>query len=146
MSGNKSIEKGSKLPENFFDFDKKTKKTQEDELAKEMEEFEREMETLQAESDAHLRDEFERLQEEKNTEEIEQQMDQWKRMLDLEKRAEALRNKIQETSDTPAPKRFKNEPTKQEARNPDDFEQCSLEDVEDFEDKLLDWRSKGLKR
>lgn len=145
------------LPEDFFDFDKKTKKVQEDELAKEMEQFEKEMEALQAESEEQLKDEFEKLQEDKNLEELDQQIDKWKRIIELEKRAEELKNKPMSENPT---KRFKvdkvtttskfgnkdpfNDIVGPKTMAPDEEDDINLDDIEDFEDKLFDWRSKGL--
>lgn len=135
----------SNLPDDFFDSDKKSKKEQQDELAKEFEKFEEEMAALQAESEEQLREEFEKLQEEKNMDELDQQIVQWKRMVELEKRAEELKNKPT-TSERP-PKKFKNSPntdTGTAAGNTEPAEEQDLDDIEDFEDKLSNWRSKGL--
>lgn len=140
------------LPEEFFDSNKKSKKAQEDDLAKELEQFEREMAALQEESEEQLKEEFDKLQDEKNLEELDQQIDQWKRILELEKKAEELRNKP--ISENPT-KKFKNDVIpktsaivkdnlkKSTGKEMDDDDQ-NLDDIEDFEDKLLDWRSKGI--
>lgn len=156
------------LPDDFFDLDKKSKKAQEDDLSKEMEQFEREMAALQAESEEQIREEFDKIQEDKNLEELDQQLDQWKRIVDLERRAEELRNKT--ISEKPN-KKFKSDsgeslnesnvqtrsPTKQlpSISEPphaaaavvndveDDFR--DLDDIESFEDKLFDWRSNAIK-
>lgn len=128
------------LPEGFFDFDKKSKKDQGDELERELEQFEREMETLEAESEEKLKEEFSRLQEEKNIDELDQQIDQWKKIIELEKKAEDLRNKP--FSESPTKKlKIDQSKDKDHSRSVDDND---LDDIEDFEDKLLDWRSKGL--
>jgi len=145
MSKDSSKGLPSNLPKDFFDTSKKSSKVQEDELAKELEQFEKEMAALQAESEDLIQDEFEKLQDEKDSDELNQQMDQWKRILELEKRAEELKSKS--TNENPT-KKFKNDsisahPQELSARVMDIDEQ-GLEDIEDFEDKLFDWRSKGL--
>lgn len=139
------------LPENFFDAHKKSEKAQKDDHAKELEQFERDMAALEAESEEKLRVEFEKLQEDKNIDELDQQMEQWKRIVDLEKRAEELQNKP--ISENPK-KKVKVKDTKPAAigqpvgtsemnvDESDDFR--DLDDIEDFEDKLFDWRSKRL--
>lgn len=131
------------LPEDFFDSDKKSKKVQEDDLAKELEQFEKEMAALQAESEEQLREEFDKLQDDKNIDELDQQLDQWKRIIELEKKAEELRNKP--ISENPQ-KKFKvdNQPHPTTTSDKDTDLDDDLEDIEDFEDKLFDWRSKGL--
>lgn len=130
------------LPDDFFDSDKKSKKAQEDDLANELEQFEREMAALEAESEEQLKEEFEKLQEEKNLDELDQQIEQWKRIVDLEKRTEELRNKT--LSEKPT-KKLKTDSSKsnnnQETVKEDDQD---LDNIEDFEDKLFDWRSKRL--
>lgn len=132
------------LPDDFFDSDKKSKKAQEDDLAKELEQFEEEMAALQAEADEQLKEEFDKLQEEKNIEELDQQMDQWKRIIELEKRAEELKNKP--ISENPKKKIKVDSSTgsKSDEFGTKDDEDYDLDDIEEFEDKLLDWRSKGL--
>lgn len=133
------------LPEGFFDTDKKSKKAQEDVLTKELEQFEREMAALEAESEEQLKNEFDKLQEERNLDELDQQISQWKRIIDLEKKAEELKNKP--ISENPT-KKFKNDPVQKNTHKKDakifDEDDGDLDDIEDFEDKLLDWRSKGL--
>lgn len=130
------------LPEEFFDSDKKSKKAQEDDLAKELEEFEKEMAALQAESEEQLNEEFKRLQEEKNLEELDQQINQWKKIVELEKKAEELRSKP--ISENPT-KKFKTRLTDQEqsehVSNKMDEED---DDLDDIEEKMFNWRSKGL--
>lgn len=131
----------SNLPDDFFDSDKKSKKAQQDDLDKEFEKFEEEMEALQAESEEQLKEEFDKLQEEKNLDELDQQMSQWKRVIELEKRAEDLRNKP--VSERPQ-KKFKiDTKPKTDNESPAGPEQ-DLDDIEDFEDKLSNWRSKCL--
>lgn len=135
----------SGLPDDFFDSDKKSKKVQEDNLAKELEQFEKEMAALQAEADEQLKEEFEKLQEEKNIEELDQQMNQWKRIIELEKKAEELKNRP--ISENPE-KKFKFDSSKTKSSNlgnePTDDDYDDLDDIEHFEDKLLDWRTKGI--
>lgn len=143
-SGNNNLP--ANLPENFFDTNKKSKKAQEDELAKELEQFEKEMAALQAESEEQLKEEFDKLQDEKNLDELDQQLDQWKRIVELEKRAEELKNKP--LSENPA-KKFKRDTVKPNKARQVDIEDDEgdyndLDSVEDFEDKLFDWRSKKL--
>lgn len=125
----------NKLPDNFFDFEKQSKKAQNDALEKELEQFEREMEALQAESEEKLKEEFERIQDEKDLDELDTRIDQWKRIIELEKRAEELKNKpISESS----AKKLKLSTEKQ--HEPD----LDTEDIEEFEDKMFNWRSKKL--
>lgn len=138
------------LPDDFFDSDKKGKKEQEDELAKELEQFEREMAALQAEADENIRDEFDKLQDERNLDELDQQIDQWKRIVELEKKAEDLKSKHQ-VVESPT-KKFKGEkfefdlqrPSKSDSKISDETDSVDLDDIEDFEDKLSNWRSKRL--
>lgn len=145
MSSNPSGSMPSNLPDDFFDTSKKTKKSREDDLAKELEQFEREMAALEAESQELIKEEFEKLQEDKNIDELDQQLEQWKRVLELEKKAEAIQNKTtsenvkkkMKTSDSLSSKRAIN------SEHYDDND-VDLDDIEDFEDKLSDWRSKGL--
>lgn len=130
------------LPKDFFDAEKKSKKVQEDDLAKELEQFEREMAALEAESQQNIKEEFDRLQDDKNIDELDQQMEQWKRVLELEKKAEELQNK---TTSESAKKRMKKDSNgEREEKLAKDEDDISLDDVEDFEDKLFDWRSKRL--
>lgn len=132
----------SGLPKDFFDSDKKSKKVQEDNLAKELEQFEKEMAALQAEADEQLKEEFDKLQEEKNIDELDQQINQWKRIIELEKKAEELKNRP--ISENPK-KKFKVDSSKTTpAKELLDDDQYDLDDIENFEDKLLDWRSKGI--
>lgn len=129
------------LPENFFDKDKKSKKDQEDALAQELEQFEQEMAALEAESEEQLKNEFEKLQEEKNVDELDQQIDQWKRIIELEKKAEELKNKT--ISENPT-KKQKTDSAVEDVKNVFDEDDGNLDDIEDFEDKLFNWRSKAL--
>lgn len=148
----------SGLPDDFFDTDKKSKKAQDDDLNKEMEQFEREMAALQAESEEQIREEFEKIQYDKNIEELDQQIDQWKRIVDLEKRAEELMNKtasknpnkrLKVNSDDAGPGTTKTHqstvklPTPSQSSVVDEFQ--DLDDIENFEDKLFDWRSSAMK-
>lgn len=145
--GSSGLPKG--LPEDFFDTEKKSKKEQEDELAKEMEQFEREMAALQAEADEHLREEFDKLQDERNLDELDQQIDQWKRIVELEKKVDVLKNKHQ-VLENPI-KKFKSDDldynlpkiTTSTIANDEDHDE-DLEDIEEFEDKLSNWRSRRL--
>jgi len=140
-----------KLPEGFFDSEAKSKKVQEDDLAKELEQFDREMAALEAESEQHLEIEFEKLQEEKDIDELDQQLERWKRIVDLEKRAEELqeRNVVEnpekrmkmETS--PLPKQT-SDPTPTDRGRSSANDDADLSDIEDFEDSLFNWRSKAL--
>lgn len=139
------------LPEDFFDSNKKSKKAQEDDLAKELEQFEKEMAILEKESEDQLNEEFNKLQEDKNIDELDQQLEQWKRIVELEKRAEELQNK---TLNESPPKKIKIGSNSANQQYKSDLEQkfthdvdCGDEDldnIEDFEDKLLNWRSKRL--
>lgn len=142
----KQPESSSDLPDDFFDSDKRSKKVQEDNLAKELEQFEREMAALQAEADEQLKEEFDKLQEEKNIDELDQQINQWKRIIELEKKAEELKNRP--ISENPK-KKFKvdsseNRSPSTSGNEPTDDDYNDLDDIEHFEDKLLDWRSKGI--
>lgn len=130
------------LPKDFFDTDKKSKRVQEDELAKELEQFEREMAALEAESQQNIKEEFDKLQEDKNIDELDQQMEQWKRMRELEKRAEELQSRSAIESAKKRLKRNDDNATREKLAQLED--DISLDDVEDFEDKLCDWRSRGL--
>lgn len=144
------------LPDDFFDANKRSKKEQEHDLAKELEEFEREMAVLQAESDEQLKEEFEKLQEEKNLDELDEQISQWKRIVELEKRAEELKNKpISEnptkklkidSSSISAAKRAQDNPFAKRipVKIEDEADGRDLDDIEDFEDKLSNWRSKAI--
>lgn len=129
------------LPKDFFDSDKRSKKVQEDELANELEEFEREMAALEAESQQNIKEEFEKLQDDKTDEELALQMEQWKRLIALEKKAEELKSK---TTSESAKKKVKMDHDKQSDQAPTYESEINLDDIEDFEDKLSDWRSKGL--
>lgn len=133
------------LPEGFFDTDKKSKKAQEDALAKELEQFEQEMAALEAESEEQLKNEFEKLQGERNLDELDQQIDQWKRIIELEKKAEELKNKP--ISENPT-KKMKTDTARLSAGENDkkkfNEDDGDLDDIEDFEDKLFNWRSKAL--
>lgn len=137
------------LPDDFFDTHKKSQKAQEDDLSKELEQFEQEMAALEAESEEKLKEEFEKLQEDKNIDELDQQIEQWKRIVELEKKAEELQNRP--ISENPKKKVKINDsraehkdklPANLARPEPDDF--TDLDDIEDFEDKLFDWRSKRL--
>lgn len=148
---NSSATLPNNLPDDFFDSHKKSKKVQEDELAKELEQFEKDMAVLEAESEEQLREEFEKLQEYENINELDEQFEQWRRIIELEKKAEELQNKL--TSEKPA-KRMKVDSDgsskanseingrKQEAKPGDDDD--NLDNIEDFEDRFFNWRSKGL--
>lgn len=141
MAQNSKSKRPDDLPPDFFDFEKKDKKEQDDELDHEMELFEKEMQALEAESNEKLKAEFEKLQQERNLDELDQQLEQWKRIVDLEKRAEVLKNKPVTENPT---KKFKiNTSTSKQATDLDESN-LSLDDIEDFEDKLLDWRCKRL--
>lgn len=136
----------ARLPDDFFDSNKKSKKEQEDELAREMEQFEKEMAALQEESDEQLREEFEKLQGERNLDELDQQIDQWKRVAELEKKAEQLKNKP--SSGNPS-KKLRSDtalaiPKIHSVANNEDSDVDSNE-VEDYENKLSDWRSRRLR-
>lgn len=158
QSGSGNLPAG--LPDDFFDLDKKNKKAQEDELTKELEQFEKEMAALQAESEEQLKEEFDKLQDEKNLEELDQQLGKWKQIIELEKKAEELKNRP--NSENPS-KRFKSSTSSTAECQKDMFnfkpktttttstrmvqdeeDDINLDDIEDFEDKLFDWRSKGL--
>lgn len=145
MSKKQTSVPNANLPDDFFDSHKKSQKAQDDELAKEMEQFEREMAALQAESEEHMREEFEKLQNEKNLDELDRQLDQWKRIVELEKKAEELKNKS--ICENPT-KKFKNdEPVlsmRPKQTDADSDDNADLDNIEDFEDKLSNWRSKGL--
>lgn len=134
----------SNLPDNFFDSNNKSKKEREDDLAKELEQFEREMAALEAESEEHLREEFEKLQEDKNLDELDHQMEQWKRIVDLEKRAEQLKNKPLNGNPKKKFKKDFNKPGDNQETSIKDPDVDLLDNIEDFEDKLFNWRSKGL--
>ena len=137
------------LPDDFFDVQAKSKKVQEDDLAKELEQFEREMAALEAESEEQLKEEFNKLQEDKNIEELDQQLEQWKRIVELEKRAEQLQNKTQSERITKKMKLDSDKSlnaTRQLKPRVAELsdEEDDLSNIEDFEDKLFDWRSKGI--
>lgn len=121
------MSKPSDLPDDFFDPDKRSKKAQQDDLAKELEKFEEDMAALQAESDEQLREEFEKIQEEKNLDESDQQIVQLQRVIELGKKAEELKNKS-------VPER------------PPGVETGAMEvhDLNDIEEELSNWRSKGI--
>lgn len=156
LSKTMSNEQTNKLPDDFFDSNKKSKKEQEDQLDKEMQEFEKEMEALQTESDEYMSEQFEKLQEERNIDELNQQIEQWKRIVDLEKKAEELKNKPFEER---VAKRFKpNSPKRSDSERKlvssdinlatnDEFDDENSDDDDDGdldEANLIDWRSKGL--
>lgn len=132
----------SGLPEDFFDSNKKSKKAQEDDLANELEQFEKEMAALEAESEEQLKEEFEKLQEEKNLDELDQQIEQWKRIVDLEKRTEELRNRTLNEKPTKKLKIDNSKLINDSKTVKEDIQ--DLDNIEDFEDKLFDWRSKRL--
>lgn len=129
------------LPDDFFDSNKKSKKAQEDDLANELEQFEKEMAALEAESEEQLKEEFDRVQEDKNLDELDQQIEQWKRIVDLERRTEELRNKT--LSQNPA-KKLKTDSSRSTDNMAMEEDDLDLDNIEDFEDKLFDWRSKRL--
>lgn len=131
------------LPEDFFDTDKKSKKAQEDALAKELEQFEQEMAALEADTEEQLKNEFEKLQGERNLDELDQQINQWKRIIELERKAEELKNKP--ISENPT-KKMKTDTVELDATNKKAFNEDDgdMDDIEDFEDKLFNWRSKAL--
>lgn len=141
MAHNSKSKKPNNLPSDFFDFNKKTKKDQDDELENEMEQFEKEMQALEAESNEKLKGEFEKLQQEKTLDELDQQLEQWKRIVELEKRAEQLKNKPLDENPT---KKFKNNAATTHQSVDLNDPSLSLDDIEDFEDKLLDWRCKKI--
>ena len=119
---------------------------QDDELAKELEQFDKEMAALEAESEEQLREEFEKLQEDRNIDELDQQLEQWKRIVNLEKRAEELQNK--DSSEKPA-KKMRVDSDKNLDTNGSialaESEGEEYSDLEEFDDKFLDWRSKGIR-
>lgn len=136
------MSKPANLPDDFFDSDKKSKKDQQDELTKEFEKFEAEMAALQAESEEQLKEEFDKLQEDKNLDDLDQQIVQWKRVIELEKKAEELRSKPMHERPQ---KKFKTG-TASSVMEPSASEEQEIDDLDDidFEDKLSNWRSKGL--
>lgn len=138
MSKSVSAKSDNNLPEDFFDFDKKSKKIQDDELDKQFEEFIRETEAIDADSTKKLNEELDRLQKEKEIDELEQQVDQWNRIIELERRTDELKNRP--IMDSPS-KKFK---ANQVINESSDLNEADLDEIEDIEDNLLDWRSKGL--
>jgi predicted RNase H-like nuclease (RuvC/YqgF family) len=138
----KSSSMPDNLPEDFFDSDKKSKKEQQDEISKALEEWEKEVADRDAETERQLEEELEMLQREKNIDELDQQLEQWKRFAELEKKAQELQTK-KDASDngldggSPNSASHANRSTLVEEADMSD-------DDENFEDKLFDWRSKGL--
>lgn len=125
------------LPENFFDADKKSKKEQQDEIIKAMEEWEKEVATCDAEAKQQIEQELEMQQNDKNIDELDQQLEQWKRFAELEQRAEELQAKV-----------LVKKSAALNLETPMDAEVVAKDRENviggDLEDELFDWRSRGL--
>lgn len=127
------------LPEDFFDSDKKSKKEQQDEITKAMQEWEKEVAARGVELEKELEEEFEMQQNDTNIDELDKQLEQWKRFAELEKRAQELQNKT--TNSENVPTKMARDPPTNETNNEDTD---MIDGEEDVEDGLFDWRSKGL--